>query len=100
MFDTDSEQPIPLSLAAKETPNRSGSRGVNVATTWRWAIKGCRGIKLQTCMIGGVRMTSREAMRRFFEQLTAAADGTQAQVRTSSQREKAIAAAERELAST
>jgi Protein of unknown function (DUF1580) len=97
MFDTTVEQPIPLSLAARETPNRRGSRGINTATIWRWAMRGCRGVRLQTAMIGGIRMTSRESMQRFFQRLTAATDATAPVVRTPKQRETAIRQAEREL---
>jgi hypothetical protein len=97
MFDTQFEQPIPLSLAARETPNRRGGRGINSATIWRWAMKGCRGIRLQTAMIGGIRMTSREALARFFAAITAVSDGEPLPARTSRQRQRAIDAAEREL---
>lgn len=98
MIDTSIEQAIPLSLAAREIPNRRGSRGVNVATVWRWMQRGIRGIKLETILIGGQRMTTREAMRRFFAATTAAADGTAPSVAAPRQRQKQIEAAERELA--
>ena len=101
MFDVLDESLIPLAVAAREIPNRKGGLGVDVATVWRWTLKGIKGIRLESVMAGGIRQTSREAIRRFFERLTAAADGASvAVIRTSKQRERAIAAAERELATT
>ena len=54
-------------------------------------------MRLETFLRGGVRHTTREAIERFFAATTAAADGGATPVRTSRQRDKAIAAAEREL---
>lgn len=42
---------------------------VNPATAWRWCLRGCRGIRLQSILIGGVRFTSREACDRFLAAL-------------------------------
>jgi hypothetical protein len=50
-------------------------------------------------MVGGIRMASEADVAAFFAALTAAADGTPpTNIRTSRQRERAIAAAEREIA--
>jgi hypothetical protein len=57
-------------------------------------------VRLETIVVGGLRYTSAEALERFAARCTAAADGTTMPVRTTRQREAAIAAAERELAST
>jgi uncharacterized protein DUF1580 len=74
--------------------------GVHVGTLHRWRLRGVRGVRLETIVIGGLRYTSAEALERFVAATTAAADGTPAPaIRTSRQRETAIAAAERELAS-
>jgi hypothetical protein len=74
--------------------------GVHVATVHRWRLRGVRGVRLETIAIGGLRYTSREALERFITATTAAADGatTPAPIRSTKQREAAIAAAERELA--
>jgi hypothetical protein len=37
---------------------------------WRWAICGLRGVRLETAMIGGVRVTSASALRAFVEALS------------------------------
>ena len=96
---TLSEHLLTLSAAARELPGPSG-RGVHVATLWRWAHRGVRGIRLESVMIGGIRYTSREALERFVAATTAAADGSRPapQTRTSRQRQRAIESAERELA--
>ena len=64
---------------------------------WRWRLRGIRGVKLETIKIGGRRFTSAEALARFIEQSTAAADGLPLPTRTNRQREAAIRRAEREL---
>ncbi|MCE9555997.1 MAG: DUF1580 domain-containing protein [Planctomycetes bacterium] len=100
MVDIVSEQPLPLSKIARQVPNRQGGKGINVATVWRWANRGCKGIKLEVVQIGGIQMSSADALARFFNRLTAAANGESAPAPapTSRQRAKAIDAAERELA--
>lgn len=44
----------------------TGSRP-NPSTVWRWTAKGSKGVKLQTWMIGGRRMTTSEAVNDFIE---------------------------------
>ena len=92
MIDLQSEQLISLALAARTPP-----LSVHVATVWRWATKGVKGILLETLVVGGFRKTSREAVERFIACTTAAANGEDVPSRTSKQREAAIQAAEREL---
>lgn len=93
-IDTEAERLISLAEAARSLP--SGS--VHVATIHRWQLRGIRGIRLPSVLIGGVRHTSREALAWWFAATTAAADGTAPATRTPNQRDRAIAAAERELA--
>ncbi len=92
MFDLLSEHRLSLTeLARKE--------GVSVPTAWRWAQRGCKGIRIQTIQIGGRRFTTREAFARFVEATTAAANGPQpaTAARTNRQRQAAIKRAEKEL---
>jgi uncharacterized protein DUF1580 len=98
MIDPQSTDLRPLSHLAKKIPNRRGGDGINASTPWRWALSGCRGIRLRTTMVGGIRMASEADFAEFFAAVTAAADGQAAPVRTCRQREQAIADAERELA--
>ncbi len=100
MIDTANEELLPLSAAARQLPGRDGRRGIHVSTVWRWSLRGVRSVRLETALIGGVRMTSREALARFFARTTAAANGTTPMTRTSRQREAAIRRAEAELAET
>ena len=91
MIDHEAEQLLTLTAAAQLLPGRP-----NVATLWRWRTAGIRGVKLETFLFGGRRMTSREALRRFFEHTTAAADGLPiANGETSAARERAIDRAEK-----
>ena len=68
-------------VAIKKIPDhvprnsRSGKK-VNLATAWRWQQRGCRGIRLESILVGGQRYTSLEALQRFAEATTAVADGS------------------------
>jgi hypothetical protein len=66
----ESETRIFLSQAAREEPCRRQGKRVSTVTLWRWATKGCRGIVLETLVTPGGRVTSREAIARFFRALT------------------------------
>jgi len=69
------ERPIPLVQAVRLIPRRRAGRKCNVATMYRWTTLGCRGIKLEFTQVGGCQCTSREALQRFFERLTAQSAG-------------------------
>jgi Protein of unknown function (DUF1580) len=92
MIDINRGELLTFTEAAKLLPGRP-----NVATLWRWRTVGCRGVKLETVLVGGKRFTSREALQRFVDATTAAGDGTESKPRTNRQREASIAAAEREM---
>lgn len=72
------------------------AQGVSPATTWRWTIKGVRGVKLESLAVGGRRVTSAEAFERFIAATNPSTVATP-KVATPHQRQKAIEAAEREL---
>lgn len=79
-------------------PRRRGGKKLHVSTLFRWASRGCRGVKLETVRVGGTLCSSRDALARFFERLSAADRGPEvADIRTPHQREAAIRRAEREL---
>ena len=90
MIDPFSEEIVPLTEAAKSLPRRP-----NVSTLHRWRSSGIRNVKLETMMFGGRRVTSLEALDRFFARVTAAADGDPMPAETPRQREQQIARAER-----
>jgi hypothetical protein len=68
-----------------------------VATLYRWAQTGIRGIRLETIMVGGTRCTSTEALQRFFDMITAACEPVAPSLPPKPRR-KQIEAAERRLA--
>jgi len=72
MVDSINEKLLSLTQAARtlDVVRREGKRP-NVATLYRWSTTGCRGVKLDTVQVGGTRCTSREALQRFFEALSA-----------------------------
>ena len=101
-IDIRSEQILSFTAASKLpcfAHRRSGKR-INVSTFWRWATTGVRGVKLETLMAGGTRVTSLEAIERFFEAVTAQAEPQPAPQppRLTRQRQMQIARAERRLA--
>jgi len=84
------ESRLSLSKAAKHL-------GVNTSTVWRWTLKGVRGHKLQSALVGGHRFTSHEAIGRFTQAINAG-PGEAPQVRTPKQRQAAIDRAAQRLA--
>lgn len=92
MIDFYSETIVPFSQTPKHVPGRP-----HISTCHRFRTRGSYGIYLETFKVGGRRYTSIEAIGRFIERTTAAADGKPIPGESSKQREVAIAAAEREL---
>jgi len=90
------EHLITFAEAARTLPGG----GVHIATVHRWHLRGVGGIRLESLMRGGVRYTSTEAIARFIANTTAAANGEQPVVQTAKQRQRAIDAAEKELAAS
>lgn len=98
MIDLATETPLYLADVPAYLPKhpRSGKR-VALQAIYRWARRGVGGVKLEVVVIGGTMATTVEALNRFVAECTAAKLGTAPAPRTSKQRERAIAAAEREL---
>ena len=100
MIDTNTEQIFPLVTTGDHLPGGRANR-VNRSTPYRWVFKGVRGVKLETICIGGTRWTSREALERFFQATTKAADAmlsTPASPAESKPAQARQAAVDRELA--
>jgi hypothetical protein len=93
MIDPQNETLISLTEAAKRLPGRP-----NITTVWRWRNRGVRGVKLESILSGGRRFTSVEALRRFQERVTAAADGEPVRAESPQQRLRAIERAEQRAA--
>lgn len=86
------EERLSLSEAARRL-------NVSPSTCWRWAMRGVRGIKLETQVWGVKRFTTEAALERFSEACTAAANGEAVapQARTPRQRQSDVDRAEKEL---
>lgn len=67
IFDEDL---VLLAQAHKYLPGRP-----HRSTLERWRIQGRHGVRLETLLIGGLRYTSRQALSRFCNAVTLAADG-------------------------
>lgn len=59
-----------LEQAARFFPSGRTCHGRNRSTVYRYSTHGLRGIVLETVDAGGIRCTSREAIRRFFGALS------------------------------
>lgn len=95
MIDLRREKVMTLPQAASSIkPNPK-----HVSTLHRWRQKGVRGIRLETFKSGGQRCTTEEALERFYERVTAAADGEPVDIpcKTTRERSAEIAQAERDL---
>ena len=99
MFDPSIETPIRLQEVPrlKWLPGRRAGSSLNVSTVFRWAQRGCRGMRLETIRIGGALCTSEDALKRFFARLSAP-EGTIPELPTPKQRQKQIDNAQTELA--
>jgi hypothetical protein len=89
-IDISTESLISMGEASARLPGRP-----SLCTIWRWRLRGVRGRRLESVVIGGTPYTSVEALERFARHQ----GGTDAPtIRTPAARERAIRQAERELA--
>jgi hypothetical protein len=63
------ENIITIGQATRLVPSRTGKR-LHISTIHRWIAVGVRGVRLESIMVGGVRMTSVEALQRFSDRLS------------------------------
>lgn len=99
MIDSLTENLISLAEAARLCPRRRANRPAHVSCIYRWTDSGCRGVVLESIQVGGTRCTSREAVKRFFDRLTALSEIQPVTVPASKprRRQAQIEAAERRL---
>ena len=69
-IDPLQEQLLSLREAAKLFPKNARGKHPHISAIYRYTTTGCRGVVLESIQAGSVRSTSREAVARFFEQLT------------------------------
>lgn len=65
---------IPFRHLPKWCEEHLGNR-VSPSTLHRWRLRGVRGVKLETILIGGKRHSSVASLQRFFDASTRAQDG-------------------------
>jgi len=95
MIDLRTETILTLAEAASRLPKRRAGKKPHVATLYRWASRGLRGVKLEMLQVGGTTCTSVEALQRFFDALTRARSpaGTADQCRTAERTDHSAAVA-------
>ncbi len=94
-IDCDTEDLIRFNEARSAFPGRGS---IALQTLHRWRLRGVRGVKLETCLCGGLRMTSREAISRFLAAQNAPKDQPALAPITATQRQRQNAAARQALA--
>lgn len=80
------EQHIYLSDLPNFLPRHRRGRRIHVASIYRWAKSGLRGIRLRSFLAGGRLATTRQELDRFFSRLTdksygLGSDGVSAELR-------------------
>src|SRR5262245_24769943 len=95
-IDLTKEELLSLREAARLLPARRKGKKPHVSCLYRWTTAGCRGVRLDFVNVGGTRCTSREALARFIERLSAA-NGTGQGGQTPCGRRRDLAQVEREL---
>lgn len=97
MIDIQTEAVSSLTEVAKSKclPRRRKGKRPHVATLFRWATVGVRGVVLETIQCGGTRCTSVEALQRFFDRCTDPA--APPKTRTTKARQREMAKAECKL---
>jgi hypothetical protein len=96
MIDRNTEELLTLAEAARLRPPGRNGRPQHISTVYRHALKGFRGVRLEVVRLGGSLYTSRQALQRFAERLTAASvHGAPSQQSTTQRRQACEHAAER-----
>ncbi len=75
MIESSQESLLSFAEVTRVVPPRRGGKRLHIATVYRWARHGCRGVRLETIQIGGSSFTSREALERFYQALTRQGEG-------------------------
>jgi hypothetical protein len=70
MSDILDEDLVPFAAGIRLLPGRP-----HISSGYRFISRGCRGIRLQTVVVGGRRYVSRRALRQFVHDVTVAANG-------------------------
>src|SRR5262249_40162601 len=69
MIDIEEEDILTFDQAREECTRLRGGRRLAKSTIWRWCKVGVKGIRLEVVYCGGQRLTSKQALARFFQLL-------------------------------
>ncbi len=72
VIDRTRERLIPIGRVSEQEQLWPEGRSPHPETIARWARRGCRGVRLETIVLGGRRYSSVEAVERFFIRLSEA----------------------------
>jgi hypothetical protein len=72
MIPIAEEEVFPVGQVPKHVPPLRGGKRLAPSTGFRWAKVGVDGVILETICVGGTLCTSKQALQRFFERLSAA----------------------------
>ena len=98
MLNLSTETPLSLKAACRLKILSRDGRPPHVSAIYRWTTRGVRGIVLETAFNGRCRVTTAEAVTRWVEALSRAADpAPPAASSASAARRRALREAEREL---
>lgn len=99
-MDISDEQLIPIQEVPRHLPTKSTGRRVHISAVYRWIKHGVAGgIRLKTVKMGGSTYTSKEALQRFADRLSAARDTLSKAASVTAARQKQIDDASREVES-
>ena len=70
MIDRTRERLIPIGRVPEHEQLWPDGKAPHPETVARWARKGCRGVRLETVLVGGRRYSSAEAVDRFIRELS------------------------------
>jgi len=76
--DLRDDKPLSLFDAADYLGKLTG-RKPHVSTLWRWCMKGCKGVRLESICIGGKRFVTANAIEQFIDASTTAQSAKAAQ---------------------
>jgi hypothetical protein len=91
---------LTMAEAAALLPGRKPGKRLYVNTVWRWCVKGLRGVRLRSVLIGGQRLTTRRWLQEFIQGMSEARDPKESSppvIRTPRQRRSASERAAEEL---
>jgi hypothetical protein len=94
MIDIFEETPLSITQACQLLPEGSKGKKPSFVTVYRWILSGVKTpdgqlVKLEAVRLGGKWLTSREALQRFMDRLTPAAEAAPLPIRSPSKQKRA-----------